>query len=222
MERRPFEELQSVFSEWIQRVIWVIEHRGSITMNDYCSFLKEFSLVEKARRSGLLDRLYMTGDDVFSRILGMSLYSEWKDISSSTFMQGRELDFRTSAIMVKRPPSEIFAALRQRSSLVQTGCRYFASLRDSPRRNSNHVTFVNILYVSIEALNLSPGMPFATFHSSSTHSFIRRAARTKLDNGLWQQFRGVFAPPSSQKCHNSTISHADSAKSFDPRSSCSC
>jgi hypothetical protein len=42
-------ELQSVFSEWIQRVIWVIERGADITTNDYYSFLKEFSLVEKAR-----------------------------------------------------------------------------------------------------------------------------------------------------------------------------
>jgi hypothetical protein len=32
-----FEELQSVLSEWIQRIIWVIEH-GGITMNDCCNF----------------------------------------------------------------------------------------------------------------------------------------------------------------------------------------
>jgi hypothetical protein len=44
-----FEELQSVFSEWIQRVAWVIGHGGSITMNGCRSFLKEFSLVEKYR-----------------------------------------------------------------------------------------------------------------------------------------------------------------------------
>jgi hypothetical protein len=48
-----FEELQSVFSEWIQRVTSVIEHGTSIIMNDCYSFLKEFSLVEKARGSGL-------------------------------------------------------------------------------------------------------------------------------------------------------------------------
>jgi hypothetical protein len=44
-----FEELQSLFSQWIQHVTWVIEHGGSITMNDCDSFLKEFSLVEKVR-----------------------------------------------------------------------------------------------------------------------------------------------------------------------------
>jgi hypothetical protein len=44
-----FEESQSVFYEWIQRITWVIEHWGSITMNNCYSFLKEFSLVEKAR-----------------------------------------------------------------------------------------------------------------------------------------------------------------------------
>jgi hypothetical protein len=49
-----FEELQSVFSKWIQRVTWVIEHGGSITMNDCDSFLKEFSLVEKTKWSELL------------------------------------------------------------------------------------------------------------------------------------------------------------------------
>jgi hypothetical protein len=35
-----FEELQGVFSEWIQRVIWVIEHGRRITMNDCSNFLK--------------------------------------------------------------------------------------------------------------------------------------------------------------------------------------
>jgi hypothetical protein len=45
-------ELQSVFSEWIQRVTWVIE-RGHIITNDCYSFLKEFSLVEKDRGLGL-------------------------------------------------------------------------------------------------------------------------------------------------------------------------
>jgi hypothetical protein len=44
-----FEKLQGVFAEWIQRVIWVIEHGRSITLNGCCSFLKEFSLVEKSR-----------------------------------------------------------------------------------------------------------------------------------------------------------------------------
>jgi hypothetical protein len=47
-----FWALQSMFSEWIQRVTLVIEHGRSITMNDCHSFLKEFSFVEKARTFG--------------------------------------------------------------------------------------------------------------------------------------------------------------------------
>jgi hypothetical protein len=43
-----FEELQSVSSEWIQPITWVIEHGGSMAMNDCSSILNEFSLVEKA------------------------------------------------------------------------------------------------------------------------------------------------------------------------------
>jgi hypothetical protein len=55
-----FEELQSVFSEWIQRVTWVIEHRGTITMNDCYNFLTESSLVEKARAGQhFADRRYI-------------------------------------------------------------------------------------------------------------------------------------------------------------------
>jgi hypothetical protein len=48
-----FEELRSVFSDWIQRVTWVNGHGGSIVMNNYHSFLKEFSLMEKAKGPGL-------------------------------------------------------------------------------------------------------------------------------------------------------------------------
>jgi hypothetical protein len=44
-----FEELQSAFSEWIQRATWAIEHGGNVTINDYYSFVKEFSLVEKGK-----------------------------------------------------------------------------------------------------------------------------------------------------------------------------
>jgi hypothetical protein len=40
-------ELQSMFSERIQQVTWVIERGRGITTNDCFSFLKEFSLVEK-------------------------------------------------------------------------------------------------------------------------------------------------------------------------------
>jgi hypothetical protein len=45
-----FKELQSGFSEWIQQVTLAFEHGGSITINDCYSFVKDFSLVEKARR----------------------------------------------------------------------------------------------------------------------------------------------------------------------------
>jgi hypothetical protein len=44
-----FEELQSVFFNWIQQVTWAIGHGGSITTNNCYSVLKVFSLVEKAR-----------------------------------------------------------------------------------------------------------------------------------------------------------------------------
>jgi hypothetical protein len=42
-----------MFSGWTQRVAWAIEHGGSIIMNECHGFLKEFSLVEKSRGSGL-------------------------------------------------------------------------------------------------------------------------------------------------------------------------
>jgi hypothetical protein len=62
-----FEELQSLLSEWIQRVTWVIEHRAGITINDCYSFLKEFSLVEKARRSGLFGSPIFRSESFSSR-----------------------------------------------------------------------------------------------------------------------------------------------------------
>jgi hypothetical protein len=48
-----FEELQSVFSEWIQRATCVTGNGRNIIMKDCYSFLEEFSLIEKARLSEL-------------------------------------------------------------------------------------------------------------------------------------------------------------------------